>query len=277
MKNISQKLEQTVLSVIIWALVVGIAYGLQMLMRTDYIGDISFQEHMYTFLFGLGIIVLISGFQASPRFPALLETRWFLFHLILCIFSYIVYQNVFFETIMLQELHTGIFLKKEAAFGTVLMDKILGNGFSVYAMVLMIHTWVTKRREPDNLISEEREQPAYTTQLKVKQGKKIYFIPTDSIDYIQASNNYVDVFADGKKHVIRESLSHLEQVLNPVTFIRVHRSSMINAAFVEAFISMGNGHYMIKLQNGLTLKVGNTYKGRVLQQFGLALENVSKE
>ena len=48
------------------------------------------------------------------------------------------------------------------------------------------------------------------------------------IDYIEAQDDYVHVFARGQKHVKQQTLGELEALLDPTRFIRVHRSYIVN-------------------------------------------------
>lgn len=65
-------------------------------------------------------------------------------------------------------------------------------------------------------------------RIAFKEGATIDVVPVQRIDYIEAQDDYVHVFARGQKHVKQQTLGELEALLDPARFIRVHRSYVIN-------------------------------------------------
>ena len=65
-------------------------------------------------------------------------------------------------------------------------------------------------------------------RIAFKDGATIEVVPVQRIDYIEAQDDYVHVYARGQKHVKQQTLGELEALLDPARFIRVHRSYVIN-------------------------------------------------
>ena len=65
-------------------------------------------------------------------------------------------------------------------------------------------------------------------RIAFKDGPTIDVVPVQRIDYIEAQDDYVHVYARGQKHVKQQTLGELEALLDPARFIRVHRSYVIN-------------------------------------------------
>ncbi|HEV3483860.1 MAG TPA: LytTR family DNA-binding domain-containing protein, partial [Vicinamibacterales bacterium] len=65
-------------------------------------------------------------------------------------------------------------------------------------------------------------------RIAFREGSKIDVVPVQRIDYIEAQDDYVHVFARGEKHVKQQTLGELEQLLDPARFVRVHRSYIVN-------------------------------------------------
>ncbi len=65
-------------------------------------------------------------------------------------------------------------------------------------------------------------------RIAFRDGATIDVIPVQRIDYIEAQDDYVHVFARGQKHVKQQPLGELEALLDPTRFIRVHRSYVVN-------------------------------------------------
>ena len=85
----------------------------------------------------------------------------------------------------------------------------------------------------------------------------------DAIDWIDAAGDYMCVHADGDTFVLRGTMKHLEDVLDPATFVRVHRSAIVNRHRVTAMRAHRNGEYFLKLGDNVELKLSRKYKGNL--------------
>jgi two-component system LytT family response regulator len=58
----------------------------------------------------------------------------------------------------------------------------------------------------------------------------VHVIPVDTIDYIESQDDYVAVKAGGRSHLKEQTLTSLEQLLDPRRFVRIHRRYLLNIA-----------------------------------------------
>ena len=65
-------------------------------------------------------------------------------------------------------------------------------------------------------------------RIAFRDGGAIDVVPVQRIDYIEAQDDYVHVYARGQRHVKQQPLGELEALLDPTRFIRVHRSYIVN-------------------------------------------------
>jgi two-component system LytT family response regulator len=65
-------------------------------------------------------------------------------------------------------------------------------------------------------------------RIAFRDGAAIEVVPVQRIDYIEASDDYVQIASRGAKHVKQQTLAELEQLLDPTRFVRVHRSYIVN-------------------------------------------------
>ena len=70
----------------------------------------------------------------------------------------------------------------------------------------------------------------YTTRIVFKSRGRIIFLPVSDIRWISAEENYVRISTQTETHLLRETMAHLEEKLDPEMFLRVHRSSIVNLA-----------------------------------------------
>jgi two-component system LytT family response regulator len=87
-------------------------------------------------------------------------------------------------------------------------------------------------------------------RIMVKDAGVVLFQPVDEIDWIEAADYFTKLHAGGKVHLVNETMTRLEQRLDPAVFMRVHRSAIVNLRRVrELRLDYGNRHVIV-LTNG---------------------------
>jgi DNA-binding LytR/AlgR family response regulator len=110
--------------------------------------------------------------------------------------------------------------------------------------------------------SEMTEKPDY---IMVKSDYKIVKIFFKEIKYIEGLGEYVKIILDKGNFVVTlEALKNLEKMLPQDTFIRIHKSYILNTALIRAV--SGN---MVSLSDGTSLPIGKVYKDEVRQKLKL--------
>ncbi len=83
---------------------------------------------------------------------------------------------------------------------------------------------------------------------------------TEEIDWINAGGgHYLELHVGSETHLIRENLSKLESRLDPKTFMRIHRSTIVNLDRIKSFHPLFNGDQIIILKSGQELNLSRTY------------------
>jgi two-component system LytT family response regulator len=77
---------------------------------------------------------------------------------------------------------------------------------------------------------------------------------------VQAEGNYVSLQRNGGSYLLRESISAVAKKLEPQGFIRIHRSILVNTAFVEEIRPYSTGEYGLRMKGGKEYTVTRTYK-----------------
>ncbi len=75
-----------------------------------------------------------------------------------------------------------------------------------------------------------------------------------AVRWIQADDYYAAVHAAGRRHLVRESLASLARRLDPATFVRVHRSAIVNLGHVRAVRARERGGVVV-LDDGTRVPV----------------------
>jgi len=91
----------------------------------------------------------------------------------------------------------------------------------------------------------------------------LYFVRTDEIEWIDARGNYAAVHVAGRAHLVRETMKALEAKLDPATFVRVHRSAIVNLDQVRRLEPYAHGEYTITLRDGSTLRTSRAHSAKL--------------
>lgn len=108
-------------------------------------------------------------------------------------------------------------------------------------------------------------QPDYPEIITVKDGGRIQLLKTADLMYIEAEGNYICLQTEKSKHLLYETLSGFEQKLNPRTFVRIHRSTIVNINFIKEIQSHFNGDYSVLLKNTQVLRMSRNYKENLIR------------
>lgn len=110
------------------------------------------------------------------------------------------------------------------------------------------------------LLAQIPGRPAAAAQILVRESDRAFFLPVDDIQRVSAAGNYVEVYARGKTHLIRDTLSSFIAQLNASEFLRVHRSHVVRVTFIAEMRPLFHGDYELVLRDGQTLSLSRRYK-----------------
>lgn len=86
----------------------------------------------------------------------------------------------------------------------------------------------------------------------IRDGTRLIRVPVAEIVSIVSAGNYVEiVLADGRKPLMRATLSSLQSRLEPHGLVRTHRSWLVNTARVAGLQAEGSGDFTVELEGGL--------------------------
>ena len=103
----------------------------------------------------------------------------------------------------------------------------------------------------------------YLSRLAVRSAGKTILMSVDELDWIGGAENYVELHAGRASHLLHVRMSVLEASLDPASFLRVHRSIIVNLSRIRDLQPAEHGDYLITLRDGTQLKSGRTYSERL--------------
>ena len=100
-------------------------------------------------------------------------------------------------------------------------------------------------------------------RLMIRARGRIAFVALSDIEWIETSRNYVRVRAKGVWYTVREPLTTFASRLDPLQFVRVSRSCIVNLDRVREFRRQANGQYVVLLDDGQRLVASRRYGAKL--------------
>ena len=120
-----------------------------------------------------------------------------------------------------------------------------------------------KMPTPQQLAATARPPQQFLERLVVKDGTKVTLIPVAKLDYAEAQDDYVALASLGKKHLKQQTIAGLEAGLNPDSFVRIHRSYIVNLERVVRIEPYGKDSRLAILTDGTRLPVSRAGYARL--------------
>lgn len=115
----------------------------------------------------------------------------------------------------------------------------------------------------DTLLDELQSRRVDPDRIAIRTGGHVVFIRTQNIDWVEAADNYVCLHCGAETHVLRETMTSLEQRLDPARFYRIHRSTIVNADRIKELQPWFRGDYIVLLQDSTKLMMSRTYREKL--------------
>lgn len=97
-------------------------------------------------------------------------------------------------------------------------------------------------------VRRNRKDEVRPVSFDIRDGARIIRVPLNSIVAVASAGNYVEFhLADGRKPLMRATLSAVQERLEPVGFVRSHRSWLINPEHMTELAPAGSGDWTVRL------------------------------
>jgi len=104
------------------------------------------------------------------------------------------------------------------------------------------------------------DMPTLNDFLAIKSGSEWLRIKIDNILWLEAACDYVCVHTAKENYIVRKPLKSLHSSLCQKRFLRLNRSSIVNASKIEKVAPNQEGEYRVQLSSGDHIKVSRRYR-----------------
>jgi two-component system LytT family response regulator len=108
-----------------------------------------------------------------------------------------------------------------------------------------------------------RASNGYASRFTVQTGSRIQIVTAEDVEWIGAAGDYVELHVSGRSFLLRETMSSLEQRLDPARFLRIHRSRIVQSKGILELRSIDNREFTVKLSDGSEHRSSRTYADRL--------------
>jgi two-component system, LytTR family, response regulator len=123
-----------------------------------------------------------------------------------------------------------------------------------------------KRRDlPDKeriklFLKELTNEARYLERFSIKNGETVVFVRAEDVESIEAEGNYVRLNLASSSYMLRDTLSSIEAQIDPGTFARIHRSTIVNMDRIKELQNWSKGEYRVVLKSGACHTLSRGYR-----------------
>ncbi len=137
----------------------------------------------------------------------------------------------------------------------------------VYSGIALLYHNREKITKITSLATSKSQAPIISDILLVSDGTKKLAISFSDILFISANPPYINICLEGRKYLHSETLKAIANKLPSETFVRIHKSTIVNINAVVSYTSRGNGDYDLCLQNKVELRVSRNFAADFKDKF----------
>jgi two-component system LytT family response regulator len=126
-----------------------------------------------------------------------------------------------------------------------------------------------KKATQELIQSAPMQIPAQNERIVVKTGGKIKIIPVQQITYLEAADDYVKIHTADGVFLKNKTMAYYEQSLPPDSFVRTHRSFMINIHEITRIDPYEKDSHLAILKTGAKIPVSKSGYAKLRLVLGL--------
>ncbi len=117
----------------------------------------------------------------------------------------------------------------------------------------------------DEIVRDAKPRTGPAGRVLIRDGANVHVLPVDTIDFVEAQDDYVAFKSEGKQYLKDQTLSAVEVTLDPARFVRIHRSFILNIDRISKVELYAKDSRMAILRDGTRLPVSRAGYARLSQ------------
>jgi two-component system, LytTR family, response regulator len=119
-----------------------------------------------------------------------------------------------------------------------------------------------------DLLETLRERGRAQGWIPIREGDRTFLQKMDEIEWIEADAKLMRIHTQTRTYSMRETLRNLEERLDPVTFLRVSRSSIVNLNWIREIQPWFNGEFVIVMKSGAQVTTSRSHRDKLAKLIG---------
>jgi two-component system, LytTR family, response regulator len=113
------------------------------------------------------------------------------------------------------------------------------------------------------LLAQLQKPRTFMQRIVVKTRGRTFLFRVEQIDWFESAGNYVRLHVGRDRYLLRETMSGLEEKLDPAQFVRIHRSAIVNVERIREMQPTSHGEYLVMLADDTRLTLSRVYRERI--------------
>lgn len=94
----------------------------------------------------------------------------------------------------------------------------------------------------------------------IKRGQETFLVSVSDIDWIESAGNYVILHSGASNYMMRATMKSIADQLDNASFVRVHRSAIVNLERLEALLPEPSGDGRLRLKGDFVVRFSRRYR-----------------
>ncbi|HEY5852363.1 MAG TPA: LytTR family DNA-binding domain-containing protein [Lysobacter sp.] len=140
------------------------------------------------------------------------------------------------------------------------------RSFAIIALTMEAYRFTLRRwqGEASLLAAPDEGPPVEPIELPerflVRKLGREFLVAANDIEWLQAASNYVNLRVRGHDYPLRSTIAGIEGQLDPRSFVRIHRSYIVNLGQVASIEPLDSGDARVHLKDGSHLPCSRRYR-----------------
>ena len=106
-------------------------------------------------------------------------------------------------------------------------------------------------------------------RIPVRKKDVINLLDPGEVTWVEAAGDYVRIHTKGANHLVRTTMAEMETRLDPLRFLRIHRSYIVRLDAIERLVPRSHGDHDAILTDGTSLRMSRSHRDHALRRLGI--------